>query len=89
MTATLHRTNAVTTHAIALRRADHDALGRRFTGHEKTHSVADKQALVAEICAAPADDHPGSGAVRSKPLFAVAAALALGALVTHFARARR
>jgi hypothetical protein len=29
------------------------------------------------------------GTVRSKPLFAVAAALALGALVTHFARARR
>jgi hypothetical protein len=51
MTATLHRINAATTDAIALLKADHDALGHLFSDYEKTHSVSDKKALVAEICA--------------------------------------
>lgn len=50
MTTTLHR-HATSKDAIALLRADHVALSHLFTDYEATHSVPNKKALVAEICA--------------------------------------
>lgn len=38
--------------AIALLKADHEAVSQLFTEYEKTRSVPKKQALVAEICTA-------------------------------------
>ena len=38
--------------AIALLKADHEAVGHLFAEYEKTHSVPNKKALVAEICTA-------------------------------------
>jgi hemerythrin superfamily protein len=38
--------------AIALLKADHEAVGQLFDEYAKTGSTANKQALVAEICAA-------------------------------------
>jgi hemerythrin superfamily protein len=38
--------------AIAMLKADHEAVGHLFAEYEKTHSVANKKALVAEICTA-------------------------------------
>lgn len=38
--------------AIALLKADHEAVSRMFAEYEKSRSVADKAALIAEICAA-------------------------------------
>ena len=38
--------------AIALLKADHEAVSQLFAEFEKTRSVANKQALVAEICTA-------------------------------------
>ena len=38
--------------AIALLKADHEAVSQLFAEYEKTHSVANKKALVAEICTA-------------------------------------
>ncbi len=38
--------------AIALLKADHEAVSHLFAEYEKTHSVANKKALVAEICTA-------------------------------------
>jgi hemerythrin superfamily protein len=38
--------------AIALLKADHEAVSQLFAEYEKTRSVSNKQALVAEICTA-------------------------------------
>ena len=38
--------------AIALLKADHEAVSHLFAEYEKTRSVANKKSLVAEICAA-------------------------------------
>ena len=38
--------------AIALLKADHEAVSHLFAEYEKTHSVPNKKALVAEICTA-------------------------------------
>ncbi len=38
--------------AIALLKADHEAVSQLFAEYEKTHSVSNKKALVAEICTA-------------------------------------
>ena len=38
--------------AIALLKADHEAVSQLFAEYEKTHSVPNKKALVAEICTA-------------------------------------
>jgi hemerythrin superfamily protein len=38
--------------AIALLKADHEAVSQLFAEYEKTRSVADKKTLVAQICAA-------------------------------------
>ena len=38
--------------AIALLKADHEAVSTLFADYEKTHSVAKKKALVSEICTA-------------------------------------
>lgn len=38
--------------AIALLKADHEAVSQLFAEYEKTHSVTNKKALVAEICTA-------------------------------------
>ena len=38
--------------AIALLKADHEAVSQLFAEYEKTRSVANKKALVAEICTA-------------------------------------
>lgn len=38
--------------AIALLKADHEAVSQLFTEYEKTRSVPNKKALVAEICTA-------------------------------------
>lgn len=51
MTATLHRIHSGTKDAITLLKADHEALGHLFNDYAKTHSVPNKRALVAEICA--------------------------------------
>ena len=45
-------TTAAAPDAIALLRADHAAVGYLFAEYAGTHSVSDKKALVAEICAA-------------------------------------
>lgn len=38
--------------AIAMLKADHEAVSHLFAEYEKTHSVPNKKALVAEICTA-------------------------------------
>ena len=51
-TATPRKTPAVTTDAIALLKADHVAVSQLFAEYEKTRSIANKKALVAQICTA-------------------------------------
>ena len=51
-TATPRKTPAVTTDAIALLKADHVAVSQLFAEFEKTRSIANKKALVAQICTA-------------------------------------
>jgi len=51
-TATAPKTPAIAKDAIALLKADHEAVSHLFAEFEKTHSVAKKKALVAEICTA-------------------------------------
>lgn len=43
---------AISKDAIALLKADHDAVSDLFADYEKTHSAAKKEALVAKICTA-------------------------------------
>jgi hypothetical protein len=51
-TAATHRTSAATKDAIALLKADHEAVGHLFAEYGNTHSVPNKRMLVAEICTA-------------------------------------
>ena len=51
-TATPRKTSAVATDAIALLKADHVAVSQLFAEFEKTRSIANKKALVAQICTA-------------------------------------
>ncbi len=44
------KTKSAPKDAIALLKADHEAVDQLFAEYEKTRSVANKQALVAEIC---------------------------------------
>jgi len=46
------KTPTVAKDAIALLKADHEAVSRMFAEFKKTRSVANKKALVAKICAA-------------------------------------
>jgi len=51
--ATLHKAAPpASQHAIALLKADHEAVGQLFAEYERTYSVPNGQALVAEICKA-------------------------------------
>ena len=56
MTATktpaAHKSSAAHKDAIALLKADHEAVSQLFAEFEKTHSTTNKKALVAEICTA-------------------------------------
>ena len=51
-TATPRKAPAATQDAIALLKADHKAVSQLFVDYEKTHSLATKKALVADICQA-------------------------------------
>jgi hypothetical protein len=47
-----HKATVARKEAIALLEADHKAVGHLFAEYEKSHSVRNKNALVAEICTA-------------------------------------
>ena len=51
-TAALNKGSPVPKDAIALLKADHEAVSQLFAEYEKTRSVPNKKALVAEICTA-------------------------------------
>lgn len=51
-TAAPHKATPAPKDAIALLKADHEAVSQLFDEYEKTRSVANKKALVAEICTA-------------------------------------
>ena len=51
-TAAPHKTPPAPKDAIALLKADHEAVSQLFAEYEKTRSVPNKKALVAEICTA-------------------------------------
>jgi len=51
-TAALNEGSPVPKDAIALLKADHEAVSQLFAEYEKTRSVPNKKALVAEICTA-------------------------------------
>ena len=51
-TAAPHKAVSANKDAIALLKADHEAVGHLFAEYEKTRSVANKKSLVAEICTA-------------------------------------
>jgi hemerythrin superfamily protein len=51
-TAAPHKAPSATKDAIALLKADHEAVGQLFAEYEKTRSVSHKKALIAEICTA-------------------------------------
>lgn len=51
-TTTPHKAAAAPKDAIALLKADHQAVSHLFAEYEKSRSVPNKKALVAEICAA-------------------------------------
>jgi len=51
-TTTLHKPAPASKDAIALLKADHEAVSQLFAEYEKTRSVPNKKALVAEICTA-------------------------------------
>ncbi len=51
-TAAVPKTSAVAKDAIAMLKADHEAVSQLFTEYGKTVSAANKKALVAEICSA-------------------------------------
>jgi hemerythrin-like domain-containing protein len=51
-TAAPHKAPPASKDAIALLKADHEAVSQMFAEYEKTHSVPKKKKLVAEICAA-------------------------------------
>ena len=51
-TQAVERSKPTKKDAIALLKADHEAVNQLFDEFEKTHSVSNKKALVAEICTA-------------------------------------
>lgn len=51
-TAAPHKAKPVPKDAIALLKADHEAVSELFAEYEKTRSVPNKKALVAQICEA-------------------------------------
>lgn len=51
-TTTPHKAAAAPKDAIALLKADHEAVSQLFAEYEKSRSVPNKKALVAEICTA-------------------------------------
>lgn len=51
-TAAPEKTKSAPKDAIALLKADHEAVSQLFAEYEKTRSVPNKKALVAEICTA-------------------------------------
>ena len=51
-TPTAPKTAAIAKDAVALLKADHEAVSQLFAEFESTRSVANKKALVAEICTA-------------------------------------
>ena len=51
-TAATQKTQPATKDAIALLKADHEAVSHLFAEYEKTRSVTHKKALVAKICTA-------------------------------------
>ena len=51
-TTSSDNTRSAPTDAIALLKADHEAVSQLFAEYEKTRSVPNKKALVAEICTA-------------------------------------
>lgn len=51
-TSTADKTKPAPKDAIALLKADHEAVSQLFAEYEKTRSVANKKALVAELCTA-------------------------------------
>lgn len=51
-TAAADKAKSAPKDAIALLKADHEAVSQLFAEYEKTRSVANKKALVAEICTA-------------------------------------
>jgi hemerythrin superfamily protein len=51
-TTASHKAAAAPKDAIALLKADHEAVSQLFAEYEKSRSVPNKKALVAEICAA-------------------------------------
>jgi hemerythrin superfamily protein len=51
-TSAAPKASAVAKDAIALLKADHEAVSQLFAEYEKTRSVAKKKALVAELCTA-------------------------------------
>ena len=50
--ATPHKATPASQDAIALLKADHESVSQLFAEYEKTHSVSNRKALVAEICTA-------------------------------------
>ncbi len=51
-TTAASKTSSTAKDAIALLKADHEAVSQLFAEFEKTHSVTNKKALVAEMCTA-------------------------------------
>ena len=51
-THTVEKAKPAAKDAIALLKADHEAVSQLFNEYEKTHSASNKKALVAEICTA-------------------------------------
>src|SRR5450631_1250107 len=47
-----HKATPAPKDAIALLKADHEAVSHLFTEYEKTHLIPNKKALVAQICTA-------------------------------------
>lgn len=51
-TAAPNKAKPASKDAIAMLKADHEAVSQMFAEYEKIRSIADKRAMVAEICAA-------------------------------------
>ena len=51
-TAVQHKADSVPKDAVALLKADHEAVSQLFAEYEKTKSASSKKALVADICTA-------------------------------------
>ena len=51
-TTTTQKSSPATQDAIALLKADHEAVSQLFSDYERTHSESNRKSLVAEICTA-------------------------------------